>query len=52
MVPRAEAEAEGLPAEADEAAPELAEQERRDVALNLVRGDARKTASPPGRSRD
>ncbi|WP_369224504.1 hypothetical protein AB5J52_27285 [Streptomyces sp. R39] len=46
MVARAEAEAEGLPAEADEATPELTEQERRGVALNLVQGEDRKTARP------
>ncbi|WP_406439247.1 hypothetical protein OHB00_29850 [Streptomyces sp. NBC_00631] len=48
LIARAEAEAEGLPAEAHEATQELSEQERRDVeaALNLVYGEDRKAARP------
>lgn len=46
LIARAEAEAAALSAEPDDAAPELTEQERRDVeaALNLVYGEDGKTA--------
>lgn len=48
VIARAEAEAAALPAEPGETAPELTEQERRDVeaALNLVYGEDRGTARP------
>ncbi|MGW3649035.1 plasmid mobilization protein [Streptomyces sp. NPDC000878] len=48
LIARADAEAVALSAEPDDAAPELTEQERRDVeaALNLVYGEDRKTARP------
>lgn len=50
LIARAEAEATALSAEPDDdaVAPELTEQERRDVeaALNLVYGEDRKTARP------
>ncbi|WP_327695401.1 hypothetical protein [Streptomyces sp. NBC_00459] len=48
VIARAEAEAAALPSEPGEAAPELTEQERRDVeaALNLVYGEDRSTVRP------
>jgi hypothetical protein len=48
VIARAEAEAAALPTEPGEIAPELTEQERRDVeaALNLVYGEDRSTARP------
>ncbi|WP_105972329.1 hypothetical protein [Streptomyces geranii] len=48
LIARVEAEADALPTEPGDAAPELTEQERRDVeaALNLVYGEDRETARP------
>jgi hypothetical protein len=48
VIARAEAEAATLPSEPGDTAPELTEQERRDVeaALNLVYGEDRSTARP------
>jgi len=52
LIAAAEAEAAALPPETEATAPELSEQERRDVeaALNLVYGDDRTSVRPPGQA--